>query len=131
MAKRFDGVKRDEWHKRLREFDGSGLTVVEFCRREQVSEASFYYWAKRIRQAGKGKVTQRAPRKASVAMSRDEVSHDFVEIIISDSIRVRMPTGRLAAVAALVKDLQAGSVDDAITTSRFQRIQLAPATTQP
>ena len=32
MAKRFDGVKREEWHKRLKKFDGSGLTVAEFCR---------------------------------------------------------------------------------------------------
>ena len=129
MSKRFDGGKREEWRKRLEEYDGAGVTVAEFCRREQVSQASFYYWAKRIRQAGKGKATQRAPQKASVAMSRDGVSHDFVEVLVGDSIRVRMPTSRLAAVAALIRDLQAGS-DDTITTRRFQRIQLAP-TTQP
>ena len=69
MAKRLDGVKRDEWRKRLRKFDGAGLTVVEFCRREHVSEASFYYWSKRIRQAGKGEAPQRAQRKASVAQT--------------------------------------------------------------
>ena len=130
MAKRFDGVKREEWRKRLGRFDGSGLTVSEFCRREDISQASFYYWAKRIRQAGKGEATQRARRKDSAAMSADEVSNDFVEVIVGDSIRVRIPTGRLDAVAALVRDLQEGSVDDAMTTSRFHRIELAP-TTQP
>ena len=131
MAKRFDGVKREEWRKRLVKYDGAGVTVAEFCRREQVSEARFYYWAKRIRQAGKGKATQRAQRKTSIAMSPDEVSNDFVEVIVGDSIRVRMPTGRLGDVAALVRDLQAGSVDDAITTSRFQRIHLATPARQP
>lgn len=130
MAKRFDVVKREEWRRRLGKFDGSGLTVAEFCRREQVSEASFYYWAKRIRQAGKGKATQRAQRKAALAMTPDEVSNDFVEVIVGDSIRVRIPTDRLGSVAALIRDLQAGSVGDAITTSRFQRIQLATPATQ-
>jgi hypothetical protein len=122
-------VKNEEWRKRLGRFDGSGLTVAEFCRREQVSQASFYYWAKRIRQAGTGVATQHAQRKASVVSSLDEVSNDFVEVICPGSIRVRIPTGRLGAVAALVRDLQ--KVDDAMTTSRFQRIQLAPPTTQP
>jgi hypothetical protein len=130
MAKRFDGVKRKEWRKRLGKYDGSGLTVAEFCRREHVSEASFYYWAKRIRQAGKGEATQRAQQKASSAKSSDEVPSDFVEVLVGDSIRVRMPTGRLDAVAALVRDLQAGCVDDAMTRSRFQRIQLTTPTTQ-
>ena len=128
MAKRLDGVNREAWRKRLGKYDGSGLTVAEFCRREHVSEASFYYWAKRIRQAGKGAAQQRVQRKASVAVPPDEVGSDFVEVIVGDSIRVRIPTGRLGAVAALVRDLQSGSVDDAITTSRFQRIQLAPTT---
>lgn len=131
MAKRFDSVKREEWLKRLGKFDGSGLTVAEFCRREHVSQASFFYWAKRIREACNGEATQGAQRKASAAMSPDEVSNDFVEVIVGDWIRVRMPTGRLGAVAALVRDLQEGSVDDAMPTSRFQRIQLATPTTQP
>lgn len=130
MANGFDGVKREAWRQRLGKYDGAGVTVAEFCRREHVSEASFYYWAKRIHQAGKGKATQRAQRKASAAMSRDEVPHDFVEVIVGDSIRVRMPTSQLGAVPGLVRDLQAGS-DDAITTSRFQRIHLATATPQP
>ena len=130
MTKRFDGAKREEWGKRLRKFDGSGLAVAEFCRREHVSQASFYYWAKRIGQAGKGKATPRAQRTASAEMSADEASSDFVEVIVGDSIRVRIPTGRLSAVAALVRDLQEGSVDGAMTASRFQRIQLTTPTTQ-
>ena len=130
MAKRFDGVKREVWQKRIGKFERSGLTVAEFCRREHVSEASFYYWAKRIRRASKGEATQSTQRKASVAASPDEVSHDFVEILVGISIRVRVPTSRLDAVAALVRDLQSGSIDDTTTTSRFQRIQLAP-TAQP
>jgi hypothetical protein len=122
MAKRVDGVKREVWRKRLGKYDGGGLTVAEFCRREHISEASFYYWAKRIRAADKGETTRGVQRKDS-ASTLDEVPHDFVEVIVGDSIRVRIPTSRLAAVPTLVKDSQAGS-DDAITTGRFQRIHL-------
>ena len=41
MAKRVDGLKREEWRERLGKYDESGLTVVEFCRRERVSQRSF------------------------------------------------------------------------------------------
>ena len=130
MTKRVDGVKREEWRKRLGKFERSGLTVAEFCRREHVSQASFYYWAKRIGPASKGEATKRAQRTALAAMPADEVSYDFVEVIVGDSIRVRMPTDRLGAVATLIRDLQEGAVDDAMTVSRFQRISLAAPTTQ-
>jgi len=48
MAKRSDNDRRRMWQQRLERFQGSGLTVVGFCQRENVSVASFYYWAKRI-----------------------------------------------------------------------------------
>lgn len=32
MAKRFDDVKLEEWCQRLKKYDGSGLTIAEFCR---------------------------------------------------------------------------------------------------
>ncbi|GIW91532.1 MAG: hypothetical protein KatS3mg109_1964 [Pirellulaceae bacterium] len=37
-----------EWTNRLSRFEKSGLSVAEFCRREQVSVATFYYWKRRL-----------------------------------------------------------------------------------
>ncbi len=35
---------RNEWRALLGRFDGSGLDVAAFCRREAISAASFYRW---------------------------------------------------------------------------------------
>lgn len=40
--------KRAQWLDRLRRFARSKLPVSEFCRREQVSQASFYPWRRRL-----------------------------------------------------------------------------------
>ena len=132
MAKRFDGMKREVWCKRLAKFDGTNLTVAEFCRREQVSQTSFYYWSKRIRQAGNGEATQCPLREAFATTSPEEGPKDFVEVVVSDSIRVRMRSDRLGAVATLIRYLQEASqnIDVSLLNSRFQRIDLASPTTQ-
>lgn len=129
MAKRFDGVKRESWCERLAKFEGCNLTVAEFCRRENVSQTSFYYWSKRIGQAGNGGMTKSSQQEA---VATTETAHNFVEVVVGDSIRVRMPTDRLGDVATLIRHLQEASpgIDDSVTTSRFQRIPFASLTTQ-
>ena len=47
MARR-SGVAEQRWRERLRRFDRSGLTVLEFCEREGVSTAGFYAWRRRL-----------------------------------------------------------------------------------
>ena len=39
----------DRWRKILEKQARSGLTVAEFCRREELSQASFYQWRKKLR----------------------------------------------------------------------------------
>jgi len=126
MARSFDGAKRDDWHRRLAKFDSSGLTVVEFCRREQVSQASFYYWSKRIRDRDGSKTVETKCSDACLTTLPSGERNDWVEILIGDSIRVRMPAARPAAVAALIKQLQAApqTAAKSATTNRFQRIEL-------
>jgi transposase-like protein len=125
MAKGLNGAKRDEWRRRLAKFDSSGLTVVDFCRREQVSQASFYYWSKRVQESDR-RATHGLPRvDVGTASTRNEEGSDCVEVFVDNSIRVRMPAGDPAAVAALVNQLRrAQRADASATTSRFQRIEL-------
>ena len=37
-----------QWRDRLRRFDRSELSVAEFCRLEEYSVASFYYWRRKL-----------------------------------------------------------------------------------
>ena len=129
MARRFDGAKYDDWRARLAKFDVSGLTVAEFCRREQVSQANFYCWARRIRQRDDPKTAGIDHADAGAVTSRGVDTVEYVEVVVGDSIRVRMPAGQPDPVAALVRHLQdAPHVADAsAATNRFQRIELAHA----
>jgi len=124
MASGLNGAKRDEWRRRLAKFDAAALTVVDFCRREQVSQASFYYWSKRIQEGDRRATAGLSRFDACTGDSRNEEGSDCVEVFVGDSIRVRMPVGEPAAVAALVHQLQKTQRAGEATASRFQRIEL-------
>ena len=38
------------WSERLRRWKKSGLSIVEFCRQERISQQSFFHWRKRLKQ---------------------------------------------------------------------------------
>jgi transposase-like protein len=48
-GRRPDPATRRRWQRRLQRFRNSGLSVTDFCTREQVSPASFYAWRRRLR----------------------------------------------------------------------------------
>ena len=117
--------------KRLGKFRRSNVTVAEFCRRENVSQASFYYWSSRLRQSGGSEVTMEQTASDPVeSRSHVEGTHDVVEIVVSDSIRVRLPTSQMGAVPDLIEQLHNAVDDDSMKNSRFHRITLGPSTTQ-
>lgn len=49
MARLPDPAVRRRWEARIRSFEQSGLSVVEFCERNDVSTASFYLWRRKLR----------------------------------------------------------------------------------
>lgn len=68
MAERKKGKgsrrSRHEWRSLLEKFDGSGLGVEAFCRREAISTASLYRWRNLLSDRGEGieaMVSGRAP----------------------------------------------------------------------
>ncbi len=67
---------RGRWERLLAKQAGSGLSIAEFCRRNEISAASFYQWRKKLGQ------------KASVAEA-------FVPVAIvgATTLRVEFPGG--------------------------------------
>lgn len=49
MSQGVDSGKSEEWTDRLERFERSRLTAARYCEAERVSEASFYYWKKKLR----------------------------------------------------------------------------------
>lgn len=48
-----DPAKEASWRKALQRFAASGLSVREFCKREQLTEGSFYFWRRTLGQRGR------------------------------------------------------------------------------
>lgn len=51
MARPVSAVLWDQWRQRVQRQRESGLSIVEFCRGEHVSQHGFHAWKRRLRQA--------------------------------------------------------------------------------
>lgn len=73
-----DAAKEAYWRKVLKQFSASGLSVREFCKREQLTESAFYAWRRTIGERDDTRtsrpafvpavVTEEAAHKSSIAI---------------------------------------------------------------
>ena len=97
------------WRERLARFQRGDLKVGEFCRREGVSEPSFYRWRKRLQQAGRR--AERGGRRDRTTTAVKEASH-FVpvhvaglraaEIELPNGVTVRIPVAGVEALRTAI-----------------------------
>jgi len=95
-----DRSKEAFWRRMIRRQAGSGLSVRAWCGRHDVSEASFYWWRRRLgpsrnvaRKSGPRKTVR--PRFVPVRVAVDTASVpnggvNCIEIILSGNQRVRV-----------------------------------------
>jgi len=99
------------WRERLRRYERSGLTVAEFCDREDVSTASFYQWRRRLAEmAAHPRLQGPVPRQCpEVVSSFQQVTLSgvggVVAIQLPSGVRVELPAHHLQLVQAVVADL--------------------------
>lgn len=72
--------ERTNWQRRIADCEKSGLSIGEFCKRNGISEARFYYWKKKIKQFGSNLEVIKNPDK----MIPEEI---FKEVKIESSPR--------------------------------------------
>ena len=108
MAGGLDSGKSREWGERLERYERSGLTVARWCESERVSEASFYYWRKKLR-AGK------MPATEGFASSRDAKTES------RESCRTGPALGSFQPVR--VRSVAGGISDESEMTSHVSAIQ--------
>lgn len=91
MARERRADKAQEWTDRFRRFNATdNHTIVEFCRAEQVSIASFYRWRKKL--AGTPE-TPRARRPISVSETSGFRELKVVPQPGGHAITIRLPSG--------------------------------------
>jgi hypothetical protein len=102
------GLRAETWRQRLARFRGSNLTVTEFCRRERVSQPSFYQWRKRfeLEQPERGR-PEGTPMSSSgefgpfVAVNVANAA--MAEVEFPNGVRVRIPTANVDALRAAIR----------------------------
>jgi len=70
MARKVNQVLWDEWRQRVKRQRESGLSIVEFCRREEVSSHSFHAWKRKLCQRGYARRAARKPVGVQRSRSR-------------------------------------------------------------
>lgn len=124
---RRDAGKEAFWREAVRGQAASGLSVRGYCRREGISEASFYAWRRELRlrrqeaRAGKrpsprdkkagGKQPAAEPARQAkfvpVTVHQNGGMEAGLELALSVGMVLRLPAGTSpAAVAALVAELE-------------------------
>ena len=48
MNKEAQKKNREEWQKRINEWEASGLTQVEYCNQNELKTSAFLYWRKKF-----------------------------------------------------------------------------------
>ena len=116
MARALTREERADWKDRIQRQATSGVSVAEFCAREQVSDASFYRWKRNLKVGTRKRSTRfQAPKTSRedsvtkpgsattgsaffqlpVAPSRGAA---WIELVLADGTVLRLPQQNLAAL---------------------------------
>ena len=86
--------RSDYWRERIAAQERSGLTIERFCKEQGLTEQSFYYWRKRLRE-------QQPMRFALVetgTAGQLPVRESDLELVLATGERLRIGAGVDAAV---------------------------------
>jgi transposase-like protein len=59
MSRKLNQVVWDQWRQRTEGQRTSGLSIVEFCRREGISQTAFYSWKRKLRGPSSARTSSR------------------------------------------------------------------------
>jgi transposase-like protein len=97
---RRDVEKEQFWRLAVEEQQRSGLGVREFCRRESVSEPSFYAWRRELRRRD-GDARQASPRQTRQARQAAKHARKLVPVEVVDRSKVHPRAQQGAAMQAI------------------------------
>jgi transposase-like protein len=135
MTRKVNQVLLARWQQRLERQPASGLSIVAFCRREGVSDASFHAWKRKLRSSLSARPELReadparcSPKRRTVAPkhSRDFLQlpviatrpSPWIELTLVDGTQVRVPEQNTAALVSILRILRGEPLDRLDTESR-------------
>lgn len=99
MAQRLRVAKQERWLDLIRRWLQSQITVREFCRRHQISEASFFFWRRALRQRGllndpmPVKTSGAAPAFVKLTTFDAEPAVSHIEVVLNQGRLLRVRPG--------------------------------------
>jgi len=121
------------WRARMSQQASSGWTVAEYCRREGISQASYYQWKRRLQTNADRSESPTVARRVAAPGARSVPGHgpaspgrflqvplsvsrmdESVECVFVDGTVVRIPAGNLTALERVLDTIHAGSVTRAL-----------------
>lgn len=98
MGRSANGLLARQWRERLSRWRDSGLSIVEFCRREEISQASFFAWRKRL---SNRRALARGGTPSGTEVSRQEAR--FLELPppawpTSGGVQITLPGGAVVTM---------------------------------
>ena len=104
MALNGDSCKLSFWRQRLQDFQHSGLSMTAFCKQQNCSQATFYYWSRRVKQADSQGTRPHQPA-VTAKSSNPQVTAAYVQIQIGSNICLRLPASQTNLIDAVLKTL--------------------------
>ena len=96
-----DVYRAETWATLIQECNNSGLTKREFCLQRGISEKSYYYWLRKLRNQA-AKSTESHLIKLDPTPSEEDILH-----IRYHGAELRLPSGvDMDVVAALLRSIQ-------------------------
>ena len=97
-----------QWAQVVKDCNASGLSNREYCRQHDISEKTYYYWIRRLRQAAASQMSAEptlVPLNSET--SKEKAAEDLLQIQFRGA-ELTLPSGvDLDAVASLLKSIQA------------------------
>jgi transposase-like protein len=133
MARQANQFVRDEWRRRIERQGESGLSIAEFCRRENISSHGFYVWRRNLRRttlgtldsrgdaksrrprrsgapAGARRTPRQIPRKAAADFLQLPITAaqpaPWIELALADGTILRLPQQNLTALITALRVLR-------------------------
>ena len=97
------------WRDQVERQKRSGLSVAGYCRRERISEASYYYWKRRLAASKESPDAElREGNGRFLAIEVPQVAGDRLEVVLRNGRRVVVPDrfdeGALRALLVILED---------------------------
>jgi transposase-like protein len=122
MARQVNSVLWNEWRQRLKRQRKSGLSISEFCRRENLSPHTFHSWRRKLLAATREVLAVRPVRERRTALAASPRPAGFlqlpvapapqspwIELSLADGTLVRVPQQNTALVLAVLRELRGES----------------------